>query len=79
VQLDTIAPDERIKLVTTQKEKTPMKKLMTLMVGSSLLFGTMAVVFGQDTPKKDDTTKTSSKKKTSKKKAETPKKDGTSH
>ena len=56
-----------------------MKKLMTLMVGSSLLFGTMAVVFGQETPKKDDTTKTSSKKKTSKKKAETPKKDGTSH
>jgi hypothetical protein len=52
-----------------------MKKLMTLMLGMSLLFGTAAVVFGQDAPKKEDTKK-SSKKKSSKKKEETPKKDG---
>jgi hypothetical protein len=56
-----------------------MKKLMTLMLGMSLLFGTVAVVFGQETPKKEDTKKTSSKKKSSKKKEETPKKDGGTH
>lgn len=50
-----------------------MKKLMTLMIGLSLAFGTIAAVYGQD--KKDDT-KSSSKKKSGKKKAETPKKDG---
>ena len=52
-----------------------MKKLMTLMLGMSLMFGTVAVVFGQDAPKKEDTKK-ASKKKSSKKKEETPKKDG---
>ena len=52
-----------------------MKKLMTLMLGMSLLFGTVSVVFGQETPKKEDTKK-ASKKKSSKKKEETPKKDG---
>ena len=52
-----------------------MKKLMTLMLGMSLMFGTAAVVFGQETPKKEDTKK-ASKKKSSKKKEETPKKDG---
>ena len=31
-----------------------MKKLMTLMLGMSLLFGTASVVFSQETPKKDD-------------------------
>lgn len=29
-----------------------MKKLMTLMIGMSLMFGTVAAVFGQETPKK---------------------------
>jgi hypothetical protein len=57
-----------------------MKKLMTLMLGMSLLFGTVSVVFGQETPKKEDSKdKKSSKKKSSKKKEETPKKDGGSH
>jgi hypothetical protein len=51
-----------------------MKKLMTLMLGLSLAFGTVAVVMAQDTPKKEDTKK--SKKKTGKKKEETPKKEG---
>lgn len=56
-----------------------MKKLMTLMLGMSLLFGTVSVVtvFGQETPKKEDSKdKKASKKKSSKKKEETPKKDG---
>ena len=52
-----------------------MKKLMTLMLGLSLAFGTVAAVFAQETPKKEDTKKTT-KKKGSKKKEETPKKDG---
>jgi hypothetical protein len=52
-----------------------MKKFMTLMLGLSLAFGTVAAVYAQDTPKKDDTKK-SSKKKGGKKKEETPKKDG---
>jgi hypothetical protein len=53
-----------------------MKKLMTLMIGMSLMFGTVAAVFGQDTtaPKKDETKK-SSKKKSSKKKTDETKKD----
>ena len=46
-----------------------MKKLMTMMLGMSLLFGTVSVVFGQETPKKEDTKK-ASKKKSSKKKEE---------
>ena len=46
-----------------------MKKLMTLMLGMSLLFGTVSVVFGQGPPKKEDSKdKKSSKKKSSKKK-----------
>jgi hypothetical protein len=49
-----------------------MKKLMTLMLGLSLVLGSVAVVFAQDTAtKKEDT----AKKKAKKKKAETPKKD----
>lgn len=58
-----------------------MKKLMTLMLGMSLLFGTVSVVFGQETPKKEDTSKDkkASKKKSTKKKDETPKKDGGTH
>ena len=49
-----------------------MKKLMTLMLGLSLVLGSVAVVFSQDTTAtKSDT----SKKKAKKKKAEAPKKD----
>lgn len=51
-----------------------MKKLMTLMLGLSLAFGTVAVTFAQDAPKKEE--KKGSKKKGGKKKEETPKKDG---
>ena len=51
-----------------------MKKLMTLMLGLSLAFGTVAVCFADDTPKKEDTKK--GKKKGGKKKEETPKKEG---
>ena len=51
-----------------------MKKLMTLMLGLSLAFTTVAVTFAQDTPKKEE--KKSSKKKGGKKKEETPKKEG---
>jgi hypothetical protein len=43
-----------------------MKKLMSLMLGMSLLFGTAAVVFGQDQPPQ----KTEKKKKGKKKKSE---------
>ena len=49
-----------------------MKKLMTLMLGLSLALGSVAVAFGQDTPKKEEPAK---KKKGKKKKGEEPKKD----
>ena len=48
-----------------------MKKLMTLMLGLSLALGSVAVAFGQDTPKKEEP----KKKKGKKKKGEEPKKD----
>ena len=48
-----------------------MKKLMTLMLGLALAFGTVAASYAQDQPKKDD----SKKKKGKKKKGEEPKKD----
>ena len=51
-----------------------MKKLMSLMLGLSLAFTTVAVAFSQDAPKKEDTKKT--KKKGGKKKVDTPKKEG---
>jgi len=51
-----------------------MKKLMTLMLGMALTFGTVAVVFAQDAPKKEE--KKAGKKKGGKKKEETPKKEG---
>ena len=51
-----------------------MKKLMTLMLGLTFAFATVAPSFAQDTPKKEDTKKT--KKKGGKKKEEAPKKDG---
>jgi ribosomal protein L12E/L44/L45/RPP1/RPP2 len=50
-----------------------MKKLMTLMLALTFAFGTVAVSFAQDAPKKEDAPK---KKKGGKKKEETPKKDG---
>jgi hypothetical protein len=49
-----------------------MKKLMTLMLALTFAFGTVAVTFAQDAPKKEDT----KKKKKSKKKEDAPKKDG---
>ncbi|HYW45415.1 MAG TPA: hypothetical protein VE959_21310 [Bryobacteraceae bacterium] len=52
-----------------------MKKLIPLILGLSLVFGTVAVTFAQDAPKKEDTKK-AGKKKSGKKKEETPKKDG---
>ncbi len=52
-----------------------MKKLATLILALTFTFGTVAVAFAQDAPKKDDT----KKKKKGKKKDDTPKKDGGSH
>ena len=52
-----------------------MKRLMSLMLGMCLAFGTVAVVFAQDAPKKE-TEKKAGKKKGGKKKEETPKKEG---
>ena len=54
-----------------------MKKLMTLMLGMALVFGTVSVGFAQDTPKKEEgKDKKGGKKKGGKKKEETPKKEG---
>jgi hypothetical protein len=39
-----------------------MKKLMTLMLGMSLVFGTAALVFGQDTSKTTETNSKTTKK-----------------
>jgi hypothetical protein len=44
-----------------------MKKLMTLMLGLSLVFGTVALVFGQDTTKTTETTAKTTKAKKAKK------------
>jgi hypothetical protein len=52
-----------------------MKKLVTLMLGMALAFGTVAVTFAQDAPKKEEPAK-KGKKKGGKKKEETPKKEG---
>ena len=49
-----------------------MKKLATLMLALTFAFGTVAVTFAQDAPKKEDT----KKKKKGKKKEDAPKKDG---
>jgi hypothetical protein len=51
-----------------------MKKLMSLMLGLSLAFTTVAVVFADDAPKKEE--KKDSTKKKGKKKEGEPKKDG---
>jgi hypothetical protein len=50
-----------------------MKKLMTLMLGMTLMFGTVSAVFGQQG---DTTKKETKKKKGGKKKTDAPKKDG---
>ena len=47
----------------------PMKKIMSLMLGLSLILGTASLAFGQDTPK-TDTPKKEGKKKGGKKKKE---------
>jgi hypothetical protein len=62
-------PDEG-KIVT--RERNDMKKLMTLMLGLSLAFGTVAVAFSQDT-----TAKKSSKNKSKTKRKQTKKTDTT--
>ena len=51
-----------------------MKKLMTIMLGLTFAFTTVAPVFAQDAPKKEE--KKAPKKKGSKKKEEAPKKEG---
>jgi ribosomal protein L12E/L44/L45/RPP1/RPP2 len=53
-----------------------MKKLMTLMLGLTFAFTTVAVTFAQDAPKKDEKEEKKTKKKGGKKKEEAPKKDG---
>ncbi len=53
-----------------------MKKLMMLMLGMGLAFGSVAVTFGQDQPPTKESKKKSGKKKGSKKKTEEPKKEG---
>ena len=51
-----------------------MKRLMTLMLGMALAFGTVAVSFAQDAPKKEEgKKKKGGKKKDDSKKKETPK------
>ena len=52
-----------------------MKKLMTLMLGMALAFGTVSVGFAQDPPKKEDEKKKKAPKKAPKKDDEK-KKDG---
>jgi hypothetical protein len=58
----------------SSKGEAQMKKLIPLMVGLCLTFGTIAT-FAQETPKKEETPVKKGKKKGGKKKAETPKKD----
>ena len=52
-----------------------MKKLMTIMLGMSFAFVTVAPMFAQDMPKKEDSPK-KTKKKGGKKTTDAPKKDG---
>jgi len=56
-----------------KREAQKMKKLMTLMLGMTFLFGTVSM-FAQE--KKEDTKKETKKKGGKKKKEETPKKEG---
>ena len=53
-----------------------MKKLISLMLGMTLVLGTVAVTFAQEGEKKEDTKK-EGKKKGGKKKSEETKKEGT--
>ena len=70
-----IAADDD-KFVPHQRRNV-MKKLMTLMLGLCLAFGTVAVTFAQETPKKENSKDKKGSKKGSKKKKEAmPKKDG---
>jgi hypothetical protein len=57
------------------KEKRTMKKLMVLMLGLGLAFGTVATSFAQET-KKEESGKKKSGKKGGKKKEDTEKKGG---
>ena len=52
-----------------------MKRLMTLMLALTFAFGTVAVTFAQDAPKKEEPAP-KKKKKGGKKKEEPPKKEG---
>jgi hypothetical protein len=58
-----------VTVVFPKRERDAMKKLMTLMLGMALAFGTVAVTFAQDAPKKEE----GKKKKGKKKKEEPPK------
>jgi hypothetical protein len=69
-----IAQDEQI-FVTIQRRSANMKRLMSVMLGLCLAFGTVAIVAAHDAPKKE-TEKKSGKKKGGKKKEESPKKEG---
>jgi len=53
-----------------------MKKLMTVLLGLSLMTGLATVSFAQDDAKKEDTKKTKKTKKSKKSKKEEPKKEG---
>ena len=60
VRLDIIGTDNFF----APKEKPTMKKLMTLMLGLSLAFGTVTAAFAQDTTKKVKPKTKGKKKKT---------------
>ena len=53
-----------------------MKKLITIMLGMTLAFTTVAVTFGQDAPKKEEKKKKDTTKKKGKKKEDTKKEGG---
>jgi hypothetical protein len=57
----------------SSRRSAPMKKFATLMLALTFAFGTVAVTFAQDAPKKEETKKT---KKSKKKKEDAPKKEG---
>jgi hypothetical protein len=69
VRLAMMAADESAR---PSQRRYAMKRLMTLMLALSFVVGSVAVVFAQDTAKKQDTTK----KKTKKKSEDTEKKGG---
>jgi hypothetical protein len=74
VPFDIMNPDDNLSSLTS-KEICKMKKLMTLMLGMTFVFATVAPSFAQDT-KKEETTKEKKAPKKSKKKADTTKKEG---